>query len=56
MNPKTIPNRQCHEKLGDTGQVGVFLSYSNDTTKYIKVYSYELGYISHSRGVIIDET
>jgi hypothetical protein len=37
-------------------QVGVFLSYSNHTTKHIKIYLTELGYTSRSSRVIIDET
>jgi hypothetical protein len=37
MNPKTIPNGQRHDKLRDIARVGVFLGYSNDTPKYIKV-------------------
>jgi hypothetical protein len=37
-------------------RVGVFLGYSNDTTKHIKVYSPELGFTSRSSRVIIDET
>jgi hypothetical protein len=56
INPKTIPNRQRHDKLRDTGRVGVFLGYSNDTTKHIKVYSPELSYTSRSSRVINDET
>jgi hypothetical protein len=56
INPKTNPNGQHHDKLQDKGRVGVFLGYSNDTTKHIKVYSPELGYTSRSSRVIIDET
>jgi hypothetical protein len=56
INPKTIRNGHCHDKLRNTGRVGVFLGYSNDTTKYIKLYSRELSYTGHSSRVIIDET
>jgi hypothetical protein len=56
INPKTMSNRQCYDKLRDTGQVEVFLGYSNEITKYIKVYSLELGYTGHSSRVMIDET
>jgi hypothetical protein len=54
-NPKTIPNGPCGDKCLDTGQVGVFLGHSNDTTKHFKVYSPELDYSSQSNRVIIDE-
>jgi hypothetical protein len=56
INLKIIPNRQSHDKLPDIGRVGVFLGYSNDTTKHIKEFPPELGYTSCSSRVIIDET
>jgi hypothetical protein len=40
----------------DTSQVRVFLDYSNNITKHIKVHSPELGYTSCLSSVIMDET
>ncbi|RAL58199.1 hypothetical protein DID88_002302 [Monilinia fructigena] len=56
INPKTIPKGQRHDKLRDTARVGIFLGYSKDTTKHIKVYSPELGYTYRSYRVTIDES
>jgi hypothetical protein len=55
INPKTIPSNQRHDKLVDRGRVGVFMGYSDTTTKQLKVYSPELGYTFRTSRVIVDE-
>jgi hypothetical protein len=55
-NPKTIPAGQRHDKLVNPGRVGVFMGFSNTTTKHTKVYNPELGYTSRCSRVIVDET
>lgn len=56
INPKTIPAQQRHDKLVDRGRVGVFMGYSETTSKQLKIYSPELGYTFRSSRVLIDET
>ncbi|POS86231.1 hypothetical protein EPUL_003290 [Erysiphe pulchra] len=51
---KTIPVGQRHDKLVNTGRVGVFVGYTA-TTKQLRVYSPELGYTFRSSRVLIDE-
>jgi hypothetical protein len=53
---KIIPNGQHNQILGDTVQLGLFLGYSNDTTKHIKGYSPDVGYIRRSSREIINKT
>jgi hypothetical protein len=54
INPKTIPAGQRHDKLVNTGRIGVFVGYTS-TTKQLRVYSPELGYTFRSSKVLIDE-
>ena len=54
---KTIPTRPGfrHGKWIDTGRIGIFMGYSETTTKQYKVYNPELGYTSRTSRVIVDE-
>jgi hypothetical protein len=45
---------QRHDKLVNTGRIGVFVGYTS-TTKQLRVYSPELGYRFRSSKVFIDE-
>lgn len=56
VNPKTIPTGQRHDKLVNPGRLGIFMGFSNTTTKHTKVYNPELGYTSRCSRVIVDET
>ena len=55
INPKTIPADQRHDKLVDRSRVGVFMGYSETTSKQFKFYSPELGYTSRSSRLSVDE-
>src|ERR1700712_1457584 len=55
INPKTLPKGSRHDKLMDTGRIGVFVGYSPTTTKHFRVYSPELGYTTKCSVVHIDE-
>lgn len=44
VDRKTIPAGERHDKLVNPGRVGVFMGYSETTTKHLKVYSLERGY------------
>jgi hypothetical protein len=54
INPKTISAGQRHDKLVNTGRIGVFVGYTS-TTKQLRVYSPELGYTFRASKVLIDE-
>ncbi|TAQ86988.1 hypothetical protein B7494_g4697 [Chlorociboria aeruginascens] len=54
--PKAIPAGERHDKLVNPGRVGVFMDYSNDTTKHFKVYSPKREYIILLSRVIIKKS
>jgi hypothetical protein len=54
INPKTIPGGQRHEKLMNTGRIGVFVGYTM-ITKQLRVYSPQPGYTIRSSKVLVDE-
>ena len=43
VDRKTVPASERHDKLVNPGRVGVFMGYSDNTTKHFKVYSPERG-------------
>jgi hypothetical protein len=43
------------DKLMPRGRVGVFMGYSDNTTKQFKVYTLDLGYMTRSALVVWDE-
>jgi hypothetical protein len=56
VDRKTIPAGERHDKLVNPGRVGVFMGYSDKTTKHFKVYSPERGSTIVASVVKIDET
>lgn len=56
VDRKTIPNGQRHDKLVNPGRVGVFMGYSDNTTKHFRVYSPERGSTIVVSRIIIKET
>jgi hypothetical protein len=55
INPKTIPANQRHDKLIDTARVGVFMGFSENTMKQVKIYCPDLGYTQRFSRFVIDE-
>lgn len=55
VDRKSIPTTERHDKLVNPGRVGVFMGYSNNTTKHFKVYSPERGSTIMVSVVRIDE-
>ena len=55
VHPKSQPKGFRHDKLVDRGRVGIFMGYSEDTTKQYKVYAPDLGYTTRSAVVEFDE-
>ncbi|KAI0992563.1 hypothetical protein K3495_g15622, partial [Podosphaera aphanis] len=55
LDRKAIPKGQRTDKLVNPGRVGVFMGYSSNTTRHLKVYSPEHGYTILSSRVEIDE-
>jgi hypothetical protein len=56
MNPKTLYKDDRHNKLVLRGREGVFISYSTDTTKHLKMYALNLGRIILSSRLNVDES
>lgn len=56
INPKTLPAKGRHDKLMDTGRVGVFVGYVDETTTQYRIYAPDLGYVVRRSVVRIDET
>lgn len=56
IDKKTIPSHERHDKLVNPGRVGVFMGYSENTTKHFKVYSPERGSTILSSRVTIKES
>jgi hypothetical protein len=54
INPKTIPGGHRHDKLVNTGCIGVTVRYTC-TIKQLRVYPLELGYTFRLSRVLIDE-
>lgn len=55
IHRKTIAKGQRHDKLVDTGRIGVFIGFSQTTNKHFKVYAPELGYTTRSSHLRVDE-
>jgi hypothetical protein len=56
VDKKTIPANERHDKLVNPGRVGVFMGYSENTNRHLKVYSPERGYTIISSRVVIKES
>lgn len=56
INPKTLPAKGRHDKLMDTGRVGVFVGYVDETTTQYRIYAPDLGYVVRRSVVRIDES
>lgn len=56
IDRKTIPAYERRDKLVHPGRVGVFMGYSENTTKHFKVYSPERGMTIVSSRVVIKES
>ncbi|CZS92418.1 related to TY4B TY4B protein [Rhynchosporium agropyri] len=56
VDKKTIPANERHDKLVNPGRIGVFMGYSESTTKHFKVYSPERGSTIMSSRVVIKES
>jgi hypothetical protein len=55
VDPKSLPKSGRTDKLMPRGRVGVFMGYSDKTTKQFKVYAPDLGYTTRSATVVWDE-
>jgi hypothetical protein len=55
VDPKSLPKGGRTDKLMPRGRVGVFMGYSDNTTKQFKVYAPDLGYTTRSASVVWDE-
>jgi hypothetical protein len=45
VDPKSLPANRRTDKLMMPGRLGVFIRYSKETTKQVKIYTLDLGYI-----------
>jgi hypothetical protein len=45
VDPKSLPANRRTNKLIMPGRLGVFIGYSKETTKQVKIYILDLGYI-----------
>jgi hypothetical protein len=45
VDPKSLPANRRIDKLIMPGRLGVFIGYSKETTKQVKIYTPDLGYI-----------
>ena len=45
VDPKSLPANRRIDKLIMPGRLGVFIGYSKETTKQVKIYILDLGYI-----------
>jgi hypothetical protein len=45
IDPKSLPANGRIDKLIILGRLGVFIEYSKETTKQVKMYTPDLGYI-----------
>ena len=45
IDPKSLPANRHIDKLIIPGQLSVFMGYFNETTKQVKIYALDLGYI-----------
>ena len=45
INPKSLLANRRTDKLIMPGQLSVFIEYSKETTKQVKIYALDLGYI-----------
>jgi len=45
VDPKSLPANRRTDKLMMLGRLGVFIRYSKETTKQVKIYTLDLGYI-----------
>ncbi len=55
VNCKSLPKSGWTDKLMNPGRVGVFIGYSDKTTKQYKVYALDLGYTIKSSVVDFDK-
>ena len=55
VHPKSQPRGARHDKLVDRGRVGIFMGYSEDTTKQYKMYAPDLGYTTRATVMEFDE-
>ena len=55
VSHKAIPPNRRHDKLVNPGRVGVFMGYSESTTKHFKIYSPEHGYTIKVSRIEVDE-
>jgi hypothetical protein len=44
VNPKSLPANRRTDKLIMPGRLGVFMGYSKETIKQVKMYTLDLGY------------
>jgi hypothetical protein len=45
IDPKSLPANRRTDKLIILGRLSVFIEYSKETTKQVKIYAPDLGYI-----------
>ena len=45
IDPKSLPANRRIDKLIILGQLSIFIRYSKETTKQVKIYTLDLGYI-----------
>ena len=55
VDKKTLLAHEGHNKLVNPARVGVFVGYSENTTKHLNVFSPEQGYTILSSHVVINE-
>ncbi|CCE32515.1 uncharacterized protein CPUR_06375 [Claviceps purpurea 20.1] len=56
VDKKSVPAGERHDKLVNPGRVGVFMGYSEHTTKHFKVYSPERGCTIMSSRTVVKES
>ncbi|KAI0994587.1 hypothetical protein K3495_g13594 [Podosphaera aphanis] len=56
VDPKTRHKNDRHDKLMIRGREGVFMGWSEDTDKHLRMYAPDLGYVVRSSRLFVDET
>ena len=55
INPKSLPAKTRHDKFMDRGRIAVFMGYVETTIKLYRVYAPDLGYVTVTSVINVDE-